>query len=240
MGVCIAKKLRHLAKKELLAGLVLGALMYFAYITQTIGLKYTTAGKNAFLTAVYVALVPFMMWAARHIRPDRYNVIAAVLCLRWHVVLLSLEGDFSMNYGDMLTLVCSVLYGLHIVAVSFFAGSLDVMRITWLQFLFSALFAWCSGGLFETFPTGWTGGMYVFRCVLGHFCHAGGLHDDERWHKTCGAFACVVVDEYGSVFRLPFRRGAAGRAAGLAHGHRRGVDFGCHGDFGNKTQLFEK
>ena len=168
MGICIAKKLRHLTKKELLAGLVLGALMYLAYTTQTIGLKYTTAGKNAFLTAVYVALVPFMMWGARHIRPDRYNVIAAVLCLVG-IGILSLVGDFCMNFGDMLTLVCSVLFGVHIVGVSFFAGSLDVMRITWLQFLFSALFAWCGGGLFETFPTAWTGGMAFSVVYLGIF-----------------------------------------------------------------------
>lgn len=168
MGAFLWKKLRHLTKKEWLAGLVLGGLLYVAYVTQTIGLQYTTAGKNAFLTAVYVVLVPFMLWAARHIRPDKFNVSAAVLCLVG-IGILSLEGDFSMNIGDLLTLVSGVIYGVHIVAVSFFTGSHDVMRITWLQFLFAALFAWCGGALTEPFPAQWSVGAICSILYLGVF-----------------------------------------------------------------------
>ena len=81
MGIFMWKKLGGISAKEWLAGLVVGVLMYGAYLLQTVALQYTTAGKNAFLTAVYVVLVPFMLWGVRHIRPDKFNVIAAVLCL---------------------------------------------------------------------------------------------------------------------------------------------------------------
>lgn len=168
MGLFLWKKLKNLSKKEWIAGLVLGGLLYSAYLTQTIGLQFTTAGKNAFLTAVYVVLVPFMIWGVRHIRPDRYNISAALMCLIG-IGILSLEGDFSMNIGDFLTLISGVLYGVHIVAVSFFTGDHDVMRITWLQFLFAALFAWVGGLGFESFPLEWNTGMFLSIGYLGIF-----------------------------------------------------------------------
>ncbi len=168
MGLFLWKRLRRLSKKEWLAGLVLGGLLYAAYLTQTIGLQYTTAGKNAFLTAVYVVLVPFMLWGVRRIRPDKFNVSAAVLCLAG-IGILSLEGDFSINIGDLLTLVGGVFYGIHIVAVSFFTDNHDVMRVTWLQFLFAALFAWVGGAAFEPFPVQWSVGSVLSMGYLGIF-----------------------------------------------------------------------
>ena len=166
MVIFMWKKLGGIPAREWLAGLVVGALMYGAYLLQTVGLQYTTAGKNAFLTAVYVVLVPFMLWGVRHIRPDKFNMIAAVLCLLG-IGTLSLDGGFSINIGDALTLLGGIFYGLHIVAVSFFTEKYDVMRLTWMQFFFTAIFAWGGGLLFETFPAQWSTGSTLSIAYLG-------------------------------------------------------------------------
>ena len=55
-----------------------------------------------FLTAVYCVIVPFLYWAAARRRPDRYNILAALLCVTG-VGLVSLDGDLSVNAGDVLT-----------------------------------------------------------------------------------------------------------------------------------------
>ena len=62
------------------------------------GLQYTTAGKNAFLTSVYVVLVPFLYWVFYRKRPTAYNLAAAVLCLLG-VGFLSLGEGFTMGLG---------------------------------------------------------------------------------------------------------------------------------------------
>ena len=54
------KKLRLINKTYLWQGAVLGVFLAAAYIFQTYGLQGTTPGKNAFLTAVYCVLVPFV------------------------------------------------------------------------------------------------------------------------------------------------------------------------------------
>ena len=111
----------------------------------------TTPSKNAFLTAVYCVLVPFLYWLLAGVRPDRYNVMAAVLCVAG-VGLVSLEGDLHINLGDLLTLCCAIFYATHIVAVAKVSPKRDIYLLTVFQFAFSGLYAWIGGAAAETFP----------------------------------------------------------------------------------------
>ena len=70
-----------LTREQLRRGAVLGLLMFLAYWTQTIGLAFTTPGKNAFLTATYCVIVPFLLWIVARKRPTLANVGAAVVCI---------------------------------------------------------------------------------------------------------------------------------------------------------------
>ncbi len=118
---------------------------------QTFGLALTTPSKNAFLTAVYCVIVPFLTWAVVKVRPDRYNIAAAVLCVTG-VGLVSLNDQLTINAGDLLTLVCALFYASHIVAVAKVSPGKDISLLTVFQFAFAALFAWIGGLLTEEFP----------------------------------------------------------------------------------------
>ncbi len=132
-------------------GAVIGGFLFLAYSVQTFGLMGTTPSKNAFLTAVYCVLVPFLYWAAAKARPDKFNVLAAVLCVAG-VGFVSLNGDFTITWGDGLTLVCAFFYAAHIVAVAKVSPGKDIYLLTVFQFAFAALYAWVLGGLFQEFP----------------------------------------------------------------------------------------
>ena len=73
------KHLKGLTRGDVLRGAVVGMLLCSAYIVQTVGLQFTTAGKNAFLTGVYVLLVPFMGVVLFKQKLSRANFIAAAL-----------------------------------------------------------------------------------------------------------------------------------------------------------------
>ena len=75
------KRWKVLDKHYLIGGTVMGLCLFVAYAFQTFGLARTTPGKNAFLTAVYCVIVPFLYWIIARRRPDRFNVIAALLCI---------------------------------------------------------------------------------------------------------------------------------------------------------------
>lgn len=146
------KRVLRANKQMLLAGLLCGVLMYLGYYVQTVGLSYTTAGNNAFITAIYVVLAPLLHWFLSKKKPGAHTFLAAVLCLAG-VGIIALTNGLSINMGDLLTLLSGMLFAAHIVAVSIMTEKgLDVFLLTGLQFFFSAVCAAVMGLLTEPFP----------------------------------------------------------------------------------------
>lgn len=153
LGAVFWKRLRACNGRDLLTGgAVLGVLLFAAYWTQTVGLKYTTPGKNAFLTAVYCVIVPFLFWFVAKRRPSAYNICAAVLCIVG-VGLVSLSGEeLTIGFGDGMTLVCSVMFAAHIVATAVVSKKADIMALTVVQFAVSGVLGCVVGLLTEPLP----------------------------------------------------------------------------------------
>ena len=145
------KKWKNFTPDYVWRGAIIGGCLFLAYTIQTFGLSMTTPSKNAFLTAVYCVIVPFLTWAVVKKKPDRWNILAAVLCVSG-VGLVSLTEELTINPGDLLTLVCAFFYAAHIVSVEKFAAGKDIYIITVFQFAFAALYAWILGFATQTFP----------------------------------------------------------------------------------------
>lgn len=146
------KRWKDFTPDYLWRGAIIGGFLFAAYSVQTFGIALTTPSKNAFLTAVYCVLVPFLYWAVMGKKPDVYNILAAVLCVTG-VGLVSLNEGFSITPGDGLTLVGAVFYAAHIIAVEKVSPHKDIYLLTVFQFAFAALYAWILGFLFQTPPT---------------------------------------------------------------------------------------
>ncbi len=142
-GVILRKHLRGLTRGQVLMGLLVGVLTGLAYIVQTIGLQDTTAGKNAFLTTIYVLLVPFGSAVLFHEKLGARRYVAAVLMLLG-IGILSLDGESGgLNRGDVLTLVCGVLYAAQIISVGRCNERMDTYALIVLEFAFAALTGLC-------------------------------------------------------------------------------------------------
>ena len=125
-------------------GGVTGLFLFLAYLVQTIGCSYTTAGKNAFLTTIYVILIPLIGWPLYKKRPHWHVFFAAGLSLTG-IGLLALGGDdiSGINIGDILTLLCGLFFALHILwTEKCNKEGCDTIIITMLQFAFAAFFGW--------------------------------------------------------------------------------------------------
>lgn len=129
----------------------MGVFLYAAYTVQNLGLMETTPGKNAFFTAVYCVIVPFLYWVVDRLRPDRFNVLAAVLCIVG-IGFVSWDGGFFLGYGDWMTLFSGLLYACHIVATSKFAQGRDVFLLTVIQFGTTAVCCWAGTLITGGFP----------------------------------------------------------------------------------------
>lgn len=141
LGVLFRKRLMRAGRQIISHGAVCGVLLLFAYASQTYGLMTTSPGTNAFLTAVYCVLVPFMAWGLMRKRPTPYNWVAAVMCIGG-IGLISLSGDLTIGRGECLTLLSGLLYALHIMALSRYGERDDPIALTIVQFIVTAALAW--------------------------------------------------------------------------------------------------
>jgi drug/metabolite transporter (DMT)-like permease len=147
------RRLKRLNASYWKHGALLGTLIFLAYAFQTVGCDYTSAGKNAFLTAVYVILVPLMSWPLSRKRPAWYVFFAAMLFFVGIGLVALKEGSGSLldvNIGDILTLVCGIFYAIHIILVVRYDEKEDPVLLSALQFLFTALWAWLASPLIST------------------------------------------------------------------------------------------
>ena len=78
--VCFCSHVK-VSKQALFRGSISGMLMYLAFAFQTFGLAMTNTGQNAFLTAVNVVLVPYIVWLLWKKKPSKRQLAASVISL---------------------------------------------------------------------------------------------------------------------------------------------------------------
>ncbi|MGN0747219.1 MAG: DMT family transporter [Aristaeellaceae bacterium] len=219
LALIFHRRLKAIGKRQLLHGAVVGTLLFAAYTVQTFGLRETTPGKNAFLTAVYCVLVPFVNWVIFRRRPTGWNWLAAVMCLAG-IGLVSLEGDLTMNRGDALTLLGGVFYALHLVAVSRFGEEDDPVMLTMLQFGASAVWCWGLSLMTESMPNPFPTNAWFELAYLAVFATTVALLLQNVGQSVTPAAPAAILLSLESVFGVAFSvlLGAEGLTAQLVCG----------------------
>jgi len=138
-------------RAALVPGLVCGGFLYGGSSLQQLGLESTTAGNAAFVTGLYVVLVPLaglLLFRHRTTRATWIGVALAVVGL-W---LLTVTDDLAVNPGDALNLAGTAFWTAHIIAIGHFARRLDVLRLSVAQFAANAAYAAATAFVVEESP----------------------------------------------------------------------------------------
>ena len=151
LAVVFRKRWKGMDRSCWWRGAVMGVLLYAAYTVQNYGLMGTTPGKNAFFTAIYCVIVPFLYWVTDRKPPHRFHVMAAVLCVAG-IGFVSWDGGLFIGLGDALTLLSGLLYSFHIVAVTKYSRGRDVFLLTTVQFGVTAVCCWVGTMITGGFP----------------------------------------------------------------------------------------
>ena len=139
------KVLRGLNRNETLAGTAIGALIAIGYGTQTIALQSILSSESAFLTALYVPLVPILMWLIFHKRPSLMVWLGTTLAFTG--LLLLTGNSFStiqFNDGQTLTLICALAVALEIILIGYFARKVNLRRVTVVQLAVASVLCFAS------------------------------------------------------------------------------------------------
>ena len=131
----------------LLGGLACGFFLFAASAAQQIGIAYTTTAKSGFLTAMYVVIVPIIYAVFR--KKGHWKIWTSMLLAVAGLYLLCMKESLSLGRGDLLTLLCALLFSFQIMCVSHFVGKVGAVRLTLIQFFFEAVFATVCAILFE-------------------------------------------------------------------------------------------
>ena len=172
MLILLGRRLRRVSRRCVRGSVLMGLSLAAAYIIQTYGLVYTTPGKNAFLTATYCVLTPFLAWIFYRRKPGLANVAAAILCVTGIGFVSLGEGFGQINLGDVLTLGCGFFYSLQIILMEQYSDSGDAVAISAVQLLTAAAVCWIGALLLESPPTGLTLGDWSNIAYLSVMCTA--------------------------------------------------------------------
>lgn len=138
------KYLRHFSRYDLLAGAAIGAVIAIGYATQTVGLQSISSSESAFLTALYVPLVPIFMWLCFKQKPHLMTWFGVSLAFVGLVLLTGNSlGALHLNFGQIITLIGSIAIAFEIILISYFARRVNLRRVTVLQLGFASFFCFC-------------------------------------------------------------------------------------------------
>lgn len=119
-------------------GLCCGIVLSFASMSQQIGISKTTVGKAGFLSVMYIFIVPFIQILFHKKLPKGIWISISVAIIGMYFLCIN-EG-FTIETGDLVCLLASFFYAIHILVISYFAPKTDTLKLSSVQFLCSFLF----------------------------------------------------------------------------------------------------
>jgi drug/metabolite transporter (DMT)-like permease len=148
--VCLAIAARRPRSPGLLRdGLVIGGLLAGGMIFQVLGQTESTASKAGFLTGLSVVLTPFAAYVRSRKLPSLENAIGIVLAGAGFVLLTFPRDGGPINRGDMLLLVCGIVFAFYIVEMSLRTERHDPAWLTTVQLATVAFAAGASSLVFR-------------------------------------------------------------------------------------------
>jgi drug/metabolite transporter (DMT)-like permease len=167
-------RLRRLNRRGWLIGCGLGVLLFAGFVLQTIGLRSTSPGVSGFLTSLYVIMVPILLGLSTGRWPSPLVGLGVVVVVGG-LALLTLYGKLGFGWGEILTVIATIFWALHILGVDYASTRISAIALVQLQMTVCAVLSLAGAFIFERpalFPgweatgivlwTGFMGGLVAY------------------------------------------------------------------------------
>jgi len=194
------KAQQPLQKKEALVGGLIGIVLFIASLLQQLGVRQTAAGKAAFLTALYVVLVPVLgIFMKKKTRLTTW--LALILAIPSLYLLCVPEGEaFTLAPADGLLLLGAVFWALHILVTDQYAGHISALKLCTVQFFVVSILNAVPALLFESVsPDHLLRGLWAV-VYCGLFSTAMGYTFQTIGQKHCRPAYAALILSLESVF----------------------------------------
>ena len=127
---------------DLKYGALIGVVLAFGYITQTIGLELTTAATSGFLTGLYVVFTPLIAWLFVKYKISGRVAIGVLFSIFGLAIFSGAAQSVEFQVGQIWLVVCAVLYAIHILLLGKYGQGRNSYRFAMLQIAFVAIVTW--------------------------------------------------------------------------------------------------
>lgn len=169
--IFLQKKIFPIKIKEILYSLILSVLLFMVFITMTIGVKYTTATNASFLISLSVIFIPFFSWIFNKEKPKKSIFIVLIIALIG-IMLLTLDKNLEFHIGDILCLICSLLFSFHVLITERFVKNNNPITLGVLQFGGVAILSFLVQYPIEKFTLPKNQKFWISLMILSVFCTA--------------------------------------------------------------------
>lgn len=138
---------RSINKTLLIHGSLLGLALGGGYVTQTIGLLFSTAALTGFFTGLYVALTPILAWVFLRQKISRKALVGVVIATLGLGILSA--GSVAFGWGEISLIACAVLFALHIIGLGIWSSKHDSYALTVVQLAVCAVISWIGAFAFD-------------------------------------------------------------------------------------------
>lgn len=171
-----ASELKKEYKDAFIPGLICAPLILATIIFQQYGLLYTGVGKCAFVTALYIFLVPlFGIFFGEKIKLKSW--ISVVVALGGLYLITMSSGFDNINKGDIICFGAAIAYSIHMQVVGKVSSRLDTIKFSGIQFTVAGLLSFIPAAIIETGQLTWANYMHslwpifltgIISCAVGY------------------------------------------------------------------------
>ena len=151
--IVLAKHI-NLSGKNILYGLVGGALLFVGFMLQLVGQTYITPAHCGLFTALYFVLVPFIAWIVYKKVPNLTVFVAVALAVLGLVILnVGKMPTQEENLGTILTIVGATLFAIQIVYCDYLLknNKIETNNLVVLQLVFASVLFVAYTLIFESY-----------------------------------------------------------------------------------------
>jgi drug/metabolite transporter (DMT)-like permease len=187
-----SKQIVPLPDGALFKGSLLGLFLFIGFISQNIGMQYTTASKSSFITSLMVVFVPFFQYFVERRPPTWGNVLGIIIVLVGLWFLTAPTGS-EFNLGDGLTLFTAVVFALYIVYLDIASKAMSPMQLTFLQSASTGVFSIVAALGFERMVFNPTSSMLVSLAFLTIFATIITTFIQTKYQKETTPTRAVII-----------------------------------------------
>lgn len=186
-------QVRKIDRTTMFRGVVLSFILFGGFVFQTLGLRNTNPSYSAFITSLSVLLVPLLGFLVFHHKPRPQTLAGVILAIVGLFLLLARLSQITMGSGDFLTLICAVLFGLHILLLGRFVSVSDYRQLILLQLVGTAILGSISVPLFEKPFLNWNPRLALALAVTGLLATAFALYVQARAQRLTTANHAALI-----------------------------------------------